>query len=132
MSLGRMCPERGRPQPRNNCIHLNLCMQPASQVRVTMMKNNNLQLDKLLCKDRHFSLFLCSSETNVGCLQPCCYRKGKVLLMNSNVQAAHEIGCHFLSLPGKMYLFIYLFVCFNFPKNTKLHSCASMGKLLSY
>lgn len=47
-----MCPERGRPPPRNNCIHLHLCMHPVSPARVTMMENNNLLLYKLLCKDK--------------------------------------------------------------------------------
>lgn len=47
-----MCPERGRPPPRNNCIHLHLCMHPVSSARVTMMENNNLLLYKLLCKDK--------------------------------------------------------------------------------
>lgn len=89
MSLGRMCPERGRPQPRNNCIHLNLCMHPVSQVRVTMMENNNLLLYKLLCKDGYcFIFWTCKlSHRDVlytDCLQLRHHFKVKVTLMNSN------------------------------------------------
>lgn len=89
MSLERMCPERGRPQPRNNCIHLNLCMHPVSQVRVTMMENNHLLLYKLLCKDGDCFIFGTHKLTlrealSSDCLQLRRHFRVKVTLMNSN------------------------------------------------
>src|SRR4029434_10615193 len=71
-----MCPERGRPQPRNNCIHLHLCVHafPSSPARVTGMHNNHLlPSTNYFAKDKVGVVRVCASVFVCECGCVCVY-----------------------------------------------------------